>query len=99
MFGPPGVQSNSQSRGIKVYGGQPVKAGGIIFRQVGSTWHEGTNTGLGKDYTLFSLVDGIVIYDKKKVRPAVSPSREPWGGGWVTSSRARCGGGKRAWYG
>jgi large subunit ribosomal protein L27 len=52
-------------------GGQPVKAGGIIIRQVGSTWHEGTNTELGRDYTLFSLVDGIVIYDKKKERPSV----------------------------
>lgn len=158
-----GRDSNSKSRGVKVYGGQPVKAGGIIVRQLGSTvggggsvhgargvahaggggaggrrgldeaggggravagrwagrhacgsalpppahcllprqqqqrtqplplatatataarspprlplpaqWHSGTNTGLGKDYTLYSLTDGIVVYDKKKERPAVS---------------------------
>ncbi|GAX85879.1 hypothetical protein CEUSTIGMA_g13295.t1 [Chlamydomonas eustigma] len=66
-----GRDSNSQSRGVKVFGGQPVKAGGIIVRQVGTTWHDGTNTSLGKDYTLFSLVDGIVMYDKKKQRPSV----------------------------
>jgi large subunit ribosomal protein L27 len=51
---------------MKIYGGQPVKAGGIIFRQTGSTWHEGTNTGCGVDYTIYSKVEGIVIYDKKK---------------------------------
>lgn len=66
------LQSNPQRRGIKVFGGQPVKAGGIIYRQVGSTWHEGTNTGLGSDFTVYSKVDGIVVYDKKKVRPSVS---------------------------
>lgn len=66
------LQSNAQRRGVKVFGGQPVKAGGIIVRQVGSEWHDGTNTALGKDYTLFSLVDGIVVYDKKKEKPAVS---------------------------
>ena len=81
------MQSNSQSRGIKIYGGQAVKAGGIIVRQVGSTWHDGSNTSLGKDFTLFSLIDGVVVYDKKKVRPAVSktergkPLRKTEGGG------------------
>eukprot|EP00955_Chlamydomonas_euryale_P093452 364786-Chlamydomonas_euryale.AAC.19 len=66
------LQSNPQRRGIKIYGGQPVKAGGIIYRQVGSTWHSGTNTGIGSDFTVYSKVDGIVVYDKKKVRPSVS---------------------------
>lgn len=66
-----GRDSNSQRRGIKVFGGQPVKAGGIIFRQVGSTWHEGTNVSMGKDYTVYSLVEGIVVYDKKKERPCI----------------------------
>eukprot|EP00882_Tetradesmus_deserticola_P001355 GHRQ01001467.1.p1 GENE.GHRQ01001467.1~~GHRQ01001467.1.p1 ORF type:complete len:171 (+),score=62.51 GHRQ01001467.1:124-636(+) len=61
-----GRDSESKRRGVKVFGGQPVKAGGIIFRQTGSTWHAGENVGLGKDYTVFSKVDGIVIYSKKK---------------------------------
>eukprot|EP00878_Enallax_costatus_P001714 GHUV01001869.1.p1 GENE.GHUV01001869.1~~GHUV01001869.1.p1 ORF type:complete len:172 (+),score=48.81 GHUV01001869.1:154-669(+) len=63
-----GRDSESKRRGVKVYGGQPVKAGGIIFRQTGSTWHAGDNVGTGSDYTLFSTVDGIVIYSKKKDR-------------------------------
>eukprot|EP00967_Tisochrysis_lutea_P097754 scaffold143715_cov21-Tisochrysis_lutea.AAC.1 len=108
-----GRDSNSKSRGVKVFGGQPVKAGGIIVRQTGSTvsgvagfrsccgaggwagtaaerrhthqfaaihpnhtsthaytqWHSGVNTDLGKDYTVYALEDGIVMFDKKKERP------------------------------
>uniref|UniRef100_A0A7S3R6Z4 50S ribosomal protein L27, chloroplastic n=1 Tax=Dunaliella tertiolecta TaxID=3047 RepID=A0A7S3R6Z4_DUNTE len=66
-----GRDSNSKSRGVKVFGGQPVKAGGIIVRQTGSTWHSGVNTDLGKDYTVYALEDGIVMFDKKKERPGV----------------------------
>ncbi|KAL6757527.1 plastid/chloroplast ribosomal protein L27 [Haematococcus lacustris] len=66
-----GRDSNAKRRGVKVYGGQPVKAGGIIVRQVGSTWKAGTNTDLGKDYTLFSTVAGIVVYEKKRDHPRV----------------------------
>uniref|UniRef100_A0A7S0RJZ3 50S ribosomal protein L27, chloroplastic n=1 Tax=Chlamydomonas leiostraca TaxID=1034604 RepID=A0A7S0RJZ3_9CHLO len=66
-----GRDSQAKRRGVKVYGGQPVKAGGIIVRQVGTQWHAGNNTDLGKDFTLFSLVDGIVVFDKKKDRAAV----------------------------
>eukprot|EP00798_Chlamydomonas_sp_ICE-L_P025769 gene25769-11433_t len=66
-----GRDSNSKSRGIKVYGAQPVKAGGIIVRQVGSTWNAGTNAGCGKDYTIFSTIDGVVIYEKKKDKPKI----------------------------
>ena len=49
---------------MKVYGGQPVPAGGIIIRQLGTKVHPGKNVGLGKDYTLFSLIDGVVKFDK-----------------------------------
>ena len=67
-----GRDSNSQRRGIKVYGGERVKAGAVIVRQVGSTFHAGKGASLGKDYTVFALVDGIVHYgwktrDKKMV--------------------------------
>jgi large subunit ribosomal protein L27 len=58
-----GRDSNSQRRGIKVYGGEKVSAGAIIVRQVGSTIAPGKNVGLAKDFTLFALVDGIVKYE------------------------------------
>ena len=58
-----GRDSNSQRRGIKVYGGEAVRAGNILVRQVGSTIHPGKNVGLGSDYTLFSLIDGVVKYE------------------------------------
>ena len=74
-----GRDSNSQRRGIKVYGGEVVRAGAIIVRQVGSTFHAGVGTALGKDYTLFALVDGVVTYEWKtktkqkiSVRPAAT---------------------------
>ena len=67
-----GRDSNSQRRGVKVYGGETVSAGSVLVRQVGSTIAAGKNVGRGKDFTLFSLVDGIVKYewrtkDQKKV--------------------------------
>ena len=58
-----GRSSNAQRRGIKVYGGESVLAGNILVRQVGSTLHPGKNVGLGKDFTLFALVDGVVKYE------------------------------------
>jgi large subunit ribosomal protein L27 len=58
-----GRDSNSQKRGVKVYGGERVNAGSVLVRQVGSTIHPGTNVGLGKDFTLFALVDGVVKYE------------------------------------
>jgi large subunit ribosomal protein L27 len=58
-----GRTSNPQFRGVKVYGGQEIRAGGIIVRQVGSTIHAGRNVGTGKDYTLFALVDGVVKFE------------------------------------
>ncbi len=64
--------SNGQRRGVKKYGGESVLAGNILVRQVGSSIHAGNNVGVGKDYTLFALVDGVVKYerqgrDRKKV--------------------------------
>jgi large subunit ribosomal protein L27 len=58
-----GRDSNSQRRGTKVYGGEFVRAGNIIVRQVGASIHPGKNVGLGRDFTLFALVDGLVTYE------------------------------------
>jgi large subunit ribosomal protein L27 len=58
-----GRDSNSQKRGVKVYGGESVTAGSVLVRQVGSTIHAGQNVGVGKDFTLFALVDGVVKYE------------------------------------
>jgi large subunit ribosomal protein L27 len=60
-----GRDSNSQRRGIKVYGGQTVVAGNILVRQLGTKIHPGQNVGMGKDYTLFSKIDGVVSYERK----------------------------------
>ena len=59
-----GRDSNAQRRGVKRYGGQKVKAGNIIIRQLGTRIHPGINVGMGKDYTLFAKIDGIVAYER-----------------------------------
>lgn len=59
-----GRDSNSQRLGVKKFGGQAVIAGNIIIRQCGTKWHPGKNVGMGRDYTLFSLVDGQVYFDR-----------------------------------
>ncbi len=59
-----GRDSNAQRRGIKVYGGQTVRAGNIIIRQLGTRIHPGKNVGMGKDYTLFAKIDGLVTYER-----------------------------------
>ena len=59
-----GRDSNPQMRGVKVYGGQKISAGGIIVRQCGTKFHPGRNVGLAKDFTLYSLIDGIVQFQK-----------------------------------
>jgi len=67
-----GRDSNPQYRGVKLYGGQTVKAGGIIVRQCGTQFHPGTNVGMGRDYTLFALKPGIVEFGTQRrvhVRP------------------------------
>ena len=67
-----GRDSSGQRRGVKRFGGQVVKAGNILVRQLGTNIHPGTNVGCGRDYTLFEMVDGVVTYenfgkDKKRV--------------------------------
>lgn len=59
-----GRDSNPQYRGVKVFGGQDILAGGIIVRQVGSTFHAGRNVGVGKDFTLFATIDGVVKFER-----------------------------------
>ncbi|MGA7146127.1 MAG: 50S ribosomal protein L27 [Desulfobacterales bacterium] len=59
-----GRDSQGQRRGIKRYGGQSVKAGSILVRQLGTKIHPGDNVGMGKDYTLFAKADGIVTYER-----------------------------------
>jgi large subunit ribosomal protein L27 len=59
-----GRDSNGQRRGVKLYGGQPVRAGNILVRQLGTKIHPGSNVGLGRDYTLFAKIDGIVAYER-----------------------------------
>lgn len=61
-----GRDSHGQRRGVKRYGGQFVKAGNIIVRQCGTKVHAGENVGCGKDYTLFSKVDGVVKFDTRR---------------------------------
>jgi large subunit ribosomal protein L27 len=73
-----GRDSNSQRRGIKVYAGEEVVAGNILVRQVGSSFHPGKNVGMGRDYTLFSLVNGVVKYEwksNKKQQISVYPTQ------------------------
>ncbi|MBN1765024.1 MAG: 50S ribosomal protein L27 [Sedimentisphaerales bacterium] len=62
-----GRDSNPQFRGLKTSGGQQVKAGSILARQCGTKFMPGNNVGIGKDYTLFALSDGIVTFKGKKI--------------------------------
>ncbi len=59
-----GRDSNAQRRGVKRFGGQTVKAGNILVRQLGTRIHPGANVGMGRDYTLFAKVDGVVAYER-----------------------------------
>jgi large subunit ribosomal protein L27 len=61
-----GRDSQSKRLGVKIYGGQPATSGSIIIRQRGTVYHAGQNVGVGKDFTLFALTDGIVEYKKGK---------------------------------
>jgi len=60
-----GRDSNGQRRGVKKFGGERVTAGNILVRQVGTKLHPGNNVGMGKDYTLFALIDGVVTFERK----------------------------------
>ncbi|MBN2461844.1 MAG: 50S ribosomal protein L27 [Candidatus Cloacimonetes bacterium] len=61
-----GRDSNPQYLGVKKYGGQKVLAGNIIVRQRGTKFHNGDNVGIGRDFTLFSLIDGYVKFETRK---------------------------------
>lgn len=61
-----GRDSQSKRLGVKIFGGQPAVAGNIILRQRGTEYHPGKNVGVGKDFTIFALADGLVEYRKGK---------------------------------
>src|SRR5712692_5257980 len=76
-----GRDSQGQRRGVKVFGGEAVRAGNILVRQLGTRVHPGRNVGMGRDFTLYALVDGVVKYetyrtDKRRVRIEPAAARE-----------------------
>ncbi len=71
-----GRDSQGQRRGVKVFGGENVRAGNIIVRQLGTRIHPGRNVGMGRDFTIFAKVDGVVRYerlDRERKRVSVLP--------------------------
>jgi large subunit ribosomal protein L27 len=68
-----GRDSNPKMLGIKLYGGQYARPGAIIARQNGTKWHAGRNVGIGRDWTLFALVEGTIRFDQKGRRVNVDP--------------------------
>ena len=76
-----GRDSPGQHRGIKIYAGETVRAGNILVRQLGTRVHPGRYVGMGRDFTLYALVDGVVKYetyrtDKRRVRIEPAAARE-----------------------
>ena len=72
-----GRDSNGQRRGVKRFGGQKVTAGSILVRQLGTKLHPGRNVGLGRDYTIYALIDGVVTFermDKNRKKVSVYPA-------------------------
>lgn len=67
-----GTDSAGQRRGVKRFGGQPVRAGNIIVRQLGTRFHPGENVGMGRDYTLFALIDGFVEFKERGGRKYIN---------------------------
>ena len=68
-----GRDSGGQRRGVKRFGGESVRAGNILVRQLGTKFHPGKNVGMGRDYTLFALIDGTVAFEyKDKMRQKIS---------------------------
>jgi large subunit ribosomal protein L27 len=61
-----GRESHSKRLGVKLFGGQVAKAGNILVRQRGTVHYPGDNVGIGKDHTLFALVDGVIVFRKKR---------------------------------
>jgi large subunit ribosomal protein L27 len=75
-----GRDSPGQHRGIKVYAGENVRAGNILVRQVGTRIHPGRNVGMGRDFTIYSLIDGVVKYEpkgKERRQVSVHPATPP----------------------
>jgi large subunit ribosomal protein L27 len=77
-----GRDSPGQHRGVKIFAGQSVRAGNILIRQLGTRVHPGVNVGMGRDYTLFAKIDGIVQYerlgkDRKRVNIHSQPPAAP----------------------
>jgi large subunit ribosomal protein L27 len=75
-----GRDSQGQRRGVKLFAGESARAGNILVRQLGTRIHPGKNVGVGRDYTLFALIDGTVRYDrmgKDRRRVSIVPSSEP----------------------
>jgi len=71
-----GRDSRGQRRGVKKFGGQTVRTGNILVRQLGTRFVAGENVGMGSDYTLFALKDGIVSFDRQGKRINVRPKEE-----------------------
>ena len=65
-----GRDSPGQRRGIKIYAGETVRAGNILVRQCGTRVHPGRNVGMGRDFTIFALIDGMVKYETYRTRQA-----------------------------
>ncbi len=75
-----GRDSKAKRLGVKRFGGQFVKAGNILVRQRGTKFHPGANVGVGSDYTLFALIDGVVKFerkDKQRLKVSVYPLEQP----------------------
>ncbi len=75
-----GRDSKAKRLGVKRFGGQIVKAGNILVRQKGTKFHPGVNVGVGSDYTLYALIDGIVKFerkDKQRLKVSVYPTTQP----------------------
>jgi large subunit ribosomal protein L27 len=67
-----GRDSQSKRLGVKIYGGQPAVNGNIIVRQRGTVYHPGTNVGMGRDFTIFAVTDGIVEFRKTRTKTLIS---------------------------
>jgi large subunit ribosomal protein L27 len=72
-----GRDSNGQRRGVKRFGGQNVLAGNILVRQLGTVFHPGVNVGIGRDFTLYALIDGVVRYGQSRGRSTVNIDPAP----------------------
>ena len=72
-----GRDSDGRRLGVKKFGGEAVRAGNILIRQRGTKWHPGVNVGMGKDHTLFALVDGTVLFKSKGDKTVINVTAIP----------------------